>query len=45
LDGVVFLEDDDGTVDFLPIEIKSRVSAATMTEAADRVEEYIGAEA
>jgi hypothetical protein len=43
LDGIVVLEED---LDFecIPVEVKSRVSVATMTEAADRIEEFVGVE-
>jgi hypothetical protein len=44
LDGIVVLKED---YDFecIPVEVKSRVSVATMTEAAsDRIEEFIGVE-
>ena len=44
LDGIAILEDDDGDAYYLPVEVKSRVSIATMTEAAERIEDYVGAE-
>lgn len=44
LDGAAFLEDDDGEIQMVPVEVKSRVSSTTMTEAHDRIEEEVGAE-
>ena len=43
LDGVAFLEDDEGLA-LVPVEVKSRVSSTTMTEAQDRIKEEVGTE-
>ena len=44
LDGIAFVENDDGEEEMIPVEVKSRVSVQTMNDATDRIEDYIGAE-
>jgi len=44
LDGAAFIENDGGGIELVPVEVKSRVSSTTMTEARDRIEEEVGAE-
>ena len=45
LDGVAFLEnEEEGTLELVPVEVKSQVSSTTMTEAQDRIEEEVGVE-
>lgn len=44
LDGALFVNNDDGNLELIPIEVKSRVKAATAAAAKDRVEEEVGAE-
>ena len=44
LDAATFITDADGDLELLPTEVKSRVSATTMNEAKERVEELVGAE-